>query len=52
MQTGKWMSYSDSSHFSNKLLYKILFIPSYGLKDTDLARITHFLQFSETPKTG
>jgi hypothetical protein len=27
------MSYSDSMHFSDKLSYKILCIPSYGLKD-------------------
>jgi hypothetical protein len=33
MQTVVWMTYSDSTHFSDKLSYKILCISSYGLKD-------------------
>jgi hypothetical protein len=52
MHTGKWMLYSDSSHFSDKLSYKILFILSYGLKDINFARFNHFLPFSEKQRTG
>jgi hypothetical protein len=52
MQTGKWMLYSDSSHFSDKLSYKILFIPSYRLKDMDLASLTPLQQFSENRENG
>jgi hypothetical protein len=40
------MAYSDSSHFSDKFSYKILFIPSYGLKDMILARFAHLQEFS------
>jgi hypothetical protein len=32
-------------HFSDKLSYKILFIPSYGLKDIKFASFKHFLRF-------
>jgi hypothetical protein len=46
MQTGLWMAYSNSSHFSDKLSYKILFIPNYGLKDMNLARFAQILEFS------
>jgi hypothetical protein len=42
MQTGKWMSYSDSMHFSDKNSYKILFISSYGSKDMIYARFCIF----------
>jgi hypothetical protein len=52
MQTGKWMLYSDSSHFYDKLSYKILFIPSYRLKDMDLASLTPLQQFSENRENG
>jgi hypothetical protein len=41
MQTVEWMSYSGSSHFSDKLSYKTLFISSYGLKDINFASLTH-----------
>jgi hypothetical protein len=41
------MSYSDSTYFSDKLSYKILCIPSYGLKDVNLARFKLLQQFSE-----
>jgi hypothetical protein len=52
MQTGLWMVYSDSMHFSDKLSYKILFIPSYGLGDINLASFKHLQQFSKkTEKT-
>jgi hypothetical protein len=50
MQTGLWMAYLDSTHFSDKISYKILFIPSYGLKDMNLARITYLQEFSEKRK--
>jgi hypothetical protein len=40
------MLYSGSSHFSDKISYKILFILSYGLKDMNYARYKHFLPFS------
>jgi hypothetical protein len=52
MQTGIWMPYLDSTHFSDKFSYKILFISNYGLRDMNLARITHFLQFSEKQNGG
>jgi hypothetical protein len=41
MQTGLWMAYSNSMHFSDQLSYKILFISSYGLKDMNLASFAH-----------
>jgi hypothetical protein len=47
MQTDIWMAYSDSMHFSDKLSYKILFILSYGLQDTNLARFKHLQQFQK-----
>jgi hypothetical protein len=47
MQTVAWMSYLDSTHFSEQLSYKILFIPSYGLKDMNFARYKHLQEFSE-----
>jgi hypothetical protein len=47
MQTGIWMLYSGSSHFSDELSYKTLLISSYGLKDIHFARFQHFLTFSE-----
>jgi hypothetical protein len=39
------MAYSNSMHFSNKLSYKILFILSYGLKDTNLTSLEHLQGF-------
>jgi hypothetical protein len=39
------MAYSDSTHFSDKISYKILFISSYGLEDMILARFEHVQQF-------
>jgi hypothetical protein len=42
MQTGKWMSYSDSSHFYDKLSYRKHFILSYGSKDMNFATYKHF----------
>jgi hypothetical protein len=35
------MAYSDSTHFSDKLSYKILFISSYGSKDMNYARFKY-----------
>jgi hypothetical protein len=35
-------------HFSDKLSYKILFISSYGLKDTNFARFKHLQEFQKT----
>jgi hypothetical protein len=46
MQAGVWMSYSGSLYFSDKLLYKILFILSYQSKDMNFARLEQILQFS------
>jgi hypothetical protein len=46
MQTDIWISYSNSTHFSDKFSYKILFISSYRLKDMNFARFTHLQQFS------
>jgi hypothetical protein len=47
MQTIIWMSYSDSTHFSDKLSYKILVISSYGLKDMILTRFAYLQQFQK-----
>jgi hypothetical protein len=47
MQTGKWMSYSNSTYFSDKLSYEILSVSSYGLENMILARFKQFLPFSE-----
>jgi hypothetical protein len=42
MQTDIWMAFSDSTHFSEQLSYKILFISSYSLKDKNFASLDHF----------
>jgi hypothetical protein len=47
MQTIAWMAFSDSTHFSDKNTYKIPFISSYGLEDTNLTSFKRFLKFSE-----
>jgi uncharacterized protein YehS (DUF1456 family) len=47
MQTGIWMAYSDSMHFSEQLSYKILFVLSYHLKDMILARFEHLQKFQK-----
>jgi hypothetical protein len=39
------MAYLDSTHFSDKFSYKILCIPSYGLKDMILTRFTYLQEF-------
>jgi hypothetical protein len=39
MQTGKRMSYLDSTHFSDSKTYKTLFILSYQSKDMNFARL-------------
>jgi hypothetical protein len=41
------MEYLDSTHFSDKISYKILFISSYGSKDMNLAKFKYLQQFSE-----
>jgi hypothetical protein len=41
------MAYSDSTHFSDKLSYKILFISSYSLEDVNFVRFKYLQQFSE-----
>jgi hypothetical protein len=46
------MAYLDSTHFSDNFSYKIRFIPSYGLKDMDLATLTPLQQFSEIRENG
>jgi predicted aminopeptidase len=45
MQTVVWMAYSDSSHFFDKISYKILFISTYRLKDMILTKFKHLQQF-------
>jgi hypothetical protein len=50
MQTEVWMSYPDSMHFSDKLSYKIHFIPSYGSKDINFARVEQILPFFRKQK--
>jgi hypothetical protein len=42
------MAYSESTQFSDKLSYKILYISSYGLKDINFARFDKLQEFSET----
>jgi hypothetical protein len=44
MQTGFRMANLDSTHFSDKLSYKILCTSTYGLGDMNHARFKHFLQ--------
>jgi hypothetical protein len=44
------MAYSDSTQFSDKLSYKILFISSYGLKDMNFAKFAYLQEFSENRK--
>jgi hypothetical protein len=46
------MTYSGSSHFSDKISYKILFISSYRLKDMILTRFAYLQQFLEKKKTA
>jgi hypothetical protein len=41
------MAYLDSTHFFDKFSYKILYIPSYGLKYMNFARYKHLQEFSE-----
>jgi hypothetical protein len=45
MQTVVWMASLDSTHFSDPKTYKILFIPSYGLKDMNFVRYKYLQQF-------
>jgi hypothetical protein len=40
------MAYSDSTHFSDQLSYKIHFIPSYGLQNMIYARFKYLQEFS------
>jgi hypothetical protein len=51
MQTVAWMAFSDSTHFSDKISYKILFISSYGLKDMIFTRFAQNLPLFRQPKT-
>jgi hypothetical protein len=44
------MTFSDSTHFSDKFSYKILFILSYGLKDMNYARLEQILSFFRKQK--
>jgi hypothetical protein len=50
MQTSIWMIYLDSTHFSDKFSYKILFISSYGLQDMNLARFAYLQEFWKTER--
>jgi hypothetical protein len=47
MQTVVWMTYSDSTHFSDKLSYKIHFIPSYHLKDMNFGSFKLLQEFQK-----
>jgi hypothetical protein len=47
IETSIWMSYSDSTHFFDKLSYKILFVLNYGLRDMTFARLAYLQQFSK-----
>jgi hypothetical protein len=46
------MSNSDSTHFSDKLSYKILCISNYQSKDMNYARFTQILPFSRKTEKG
>jgi hypothetical protein len=46
------MSYSDFTHFSDRKPYKILFIPSYDLKDMNFASLEQLQQFSGKMETS
>jgi hypothetical protein len=52
MQTGLWMAYSDSTHFSDKISYKILFISTYRLKDMNLTKFKHLQKFFRNRETS
>jgi hypothetical protein len=54
MQTVVWMAYSDYSHFSEQLSYKILYISRYGLKDMNLCKIQKLAEIfrEKKRKTG
>jgi hypothetical protein len=41
MQTSIWITYSYSTHFSDKISYKILFISRYDLKDMNLTSFAY-----------
>jgi hypothetical protein len=41
------MTYSDSTHFSDQISYKIHFISSYGLQNIIYARFKYLQQFPE-----
>jgi hypothetical protein len=45
MQTGLWMAYSDSTHFSDKNPYKTHFVPSYSLEDMNFGSFKHLQEF-------
>jgi hypothetical protein len=46
------MAYLDSSYFSDRKPYEILFNPSYGLGDMIFARTTQFLQKQNRSEWG
>jgi hypothetical protein len=48
MQTVAWMAYSDSTHFSNKNSFKILFILSYRYEFNKLLTFFEILQKQRT----
>jgi hypothetical protein len=50
MQTGIWMANLDSTHFSDPKTYKILYIPSYGLKDMIYTRFKRLQGFQKNGK--
>jgi hypothetical protein len=50
MQTGVWMSYSGSSHFSEQFSYKIHYILSYQSKDMNFARLKQIQPFFRKQK--
>jgi hypothetical protein len=50
MQTVAWMAFSDSTHFSDKLSYKIHFISSYHLKDMIYTRFEYLQEYSKNSK--
>jgi hypothetical protein len=50
MQTSIWITYSDSTHFSEQFSYKTLFISSYGSKDMNLPRFAYLQEFRKLRK--
>jgi hypothetical protein len=52
MQTGIWMAYSRSLHFSDQFSYRKHFYSIYRLKYMNYPRFMHFLEFLQNREKG